>query len=92
MAVVNAIHEDGRTARMSAARFAAVAGNGWRLHDPASVAPDPKGAPVHKVLDEVGDDPVKAAAALDLERDGKNRPTLISKLEAIVAAGTTTEA
>lgn len=38
---------------------------------------------VDDVLAAVGDDPVKAQAALDAERDGKNRKTLITALERI---------
>lgn len=86
MAVVTAIHDDGRIARMTDKRFAAVAGNGWRLHDPASVAPSTD-TTVRQVLSAVGDDPVKAAAALELESQGRNRPTLTTKLAAIVDAG-----
>ena len=52
----------------------------------ASSAP----ASVKDVLDEVGDDPVKAAAALAVEEGHANpRPTLITKLSAIVAANDT---
>jgi hypothetical protein len=39
---------------------------------------------VDDVLAAVGDDPVKAEAALDAERDGKGRKTLIAALERIV--------
>jgi hypothetical protein len=47
-------------------------------------APEPvKSDRVEDVLAEVGDDPEKAAAALAAERDGKNRTTLVSKLESI---------
>ena len=42
-------------------------------------------ARVRDVLAEVGDDPEKAAAALEVEKAGENRPTLVSKLEEIVA-------
>lgn len=41
---------------------------------------------IDDVLKDVGDDPGKAAAALAVERAGQNRPTLVSKLEAIVNA------
>lgn len=91
MAIVTVVHEDGRTARMTESRFAAVASNGWQLYDPASVVDPPNQKAVRKILDEVGDDPVKASAALALEQDGKNRPTLTKKLTAIVDAGGTTQ-
>lgn len=38
---------------------------------------------VAEVLAEVGDDQAKAAAALEAEKAGKNRTSLVSKLEAI---------
>ncbi|MBP7596808.1 MAG: hypothetical protein KA755_14310 [Candidatus Microthrix sp.] len=47
---------------------------------------------VADVLAEVGDDPVKAAAALAVEEGQANpRPTLTKKLAAIAAADTDTE-
>lgn len=41
---------------------------------------------VDEVLAEVGDDKDKAAAALEAEKAGKNRSTLVTKLQAIVDA------
>jgi len=41
------------------------------------------GGTITEVLDWVGDDPARAQAALDAERDGANRSTLISQLESI---------
>jgi hypothetical protein len=41
---------------------------------------------IQDVLDWVGDDPTRAQAALDAERAGANRSTLIDKLAAIAAA------
>lgn len=38
---------------------------------------------VDEVLAEVGDDPEKAKAAIESEKAGKNRSTLLSKLEGI---------
>lgn len=43
---------------------------------------------IKDVLAAVGEDPTKAAAALETEKAGENRTTLVSKLEAIVASGT----
>lgn len=42
-----------------------------------------KSATVEEVLAGVGDDPAAAAVALEQEKAGKNRTTLVSKLEAI---------
>ena len=39
---------------------------------------------VEAILAEVGDDKTKAAAALETEKAGKNRSTLVPKLEAII--------
>lgn len=39
---------------------------------------------VADVLSEVGENPELAAAALEAEKAGKNRPSLIEKLEAII--------
>lgn len=41
---------------------------------------------VADVLDAVGDDKAKAAEALEAEKAGKNRPTLLSKLQAVIDA------
>lgn len=38
---------------------------------------------VAEVLSAVGDDPTKAAAALEAERNAKNRSSLVGQLEAI---------
>lgn len=40
---------------------------------------------VKAILAEVGDDPAKAAEALETEKAGENRATLVKKLEAIAA-------
>ena len=45
----------------------------------------PKATRVGDILAEVGDDPEKAAAALEAEVAGKARTTLVAALEAIVA-------
>lgn len=87
MAVVKVIHEDGRTARMSRKRFAAVQADGWRLAEPGRVV-DADLAGIDDVLAEVGNDPVKAAAAIEHEAAGKNRITLITKLQAIASGET----
>lgn len=56
----------------------------------ALVAPDAAGpATVEEILAEVGDDQAAAAAALDLERAGKNRKTLVEALEKIAAGSDT---
>lgn len=68
-------HEANRLLLAGLARLPAVAVNGEK----------PK--PIKDVLAEVGDDPEKAAAALDAEKSSEARPTLIVKLEAIVNAG-----
>jgi len=44
-----------------------------------------KPATVDEILAEVGDDKEKAAAALEAEKAGKNRSSLVSKLEAIAS-------
>lgn len=43
-------------------------------------------ATVEAILAEVDDDPEKAAAALEVEKAGKGRTTLVAKLEAIIGA------
>lgn len=83
MAVVTVVHKDGRTARMTTGRLAKVADQGWRPLDPTKVIETSTDDNIDTILGEVGDDPVKAQAALAIERDGKNRSTLVSKLEAI---------
>lgn len=83
MTVVAVVNEDGRTTRMTTERLAMVADQGWRLADPADVIESTAADNIDQILNEVGDDPVKAAAALDLEQAGKNRTTLVAKLKAI---------
>lgn len=56
-----------------------------RVANPDSVVAAPDQAIIAEVLAEVGDDPAKAQVALDAERAGKGRVTLISALEAIVS-------
>lgn len=53
-----------------------------RLPEDGGEASKPPTIP--EILAEVGEDKDKAAAALEAERSGKNRPSLIEKLEAIV--------
>ncbi|HSV41492.1 MAG TPA: hypothetical protein VLI04_22200 [Nocardioidaceae bacterium] len=50
--------------------------------------PEPAKEPtsVEDILGAVGDDKAKATEALEIEKAGKNRPTLVAKLEAIVSA------
>lgn len=50
-----------------------------------AAAPEPKDPTVEEVLAEVGEDQDKAAAALEVEKTGKNRSSLVKKLEAIAA-------
>jgi hypothetical protein len=47
---------------------------------------DTQEATVADVLEWVGDDKGRAQVALDAERDGKQRTSLVTELEAIVAA------
>lgn len=56
-----------------------------RVANPDSVVAAPEQAVIAEVLAEVGDDPVKAQVALDAEKAGKNRVTLISALEAKIS-------
>lgn len=83
MAVVAAVHEDGRTTFMTTERLAEVTEQGWRAVDPTQVVETTADDNVDTILGEVGDDPVKAAAALKIEKAGKNRTTLVSKLKTI---------
>lgn len=85
MSVVTVVHEDGRTARMTTARLAQIADRGWRALDPSKVVDTSSDDNIATILDSVGDDPVKAAAALEIEKAGKNRSTLVPKLEAIAS-------
>lgn len=57
-----------------------------RVAAPEGVVHNPDQAVIAEILAEVGDDPVKAQVALDAEQAGKNRVTLVSSLEAIVAS------
>jgi hypothetical protein len=78
---------------MSEKRFAAVQSDGWRLENPQNLV-ESTDDNIDQVLADVGNDPVKAAAAMDVEAAGKNRPTLISRLAAIAGGtdpGTTPE-
>lgn len=56
---------------------------------PEAIAAHATSLTVSDALDEVGDDPVLAAAALETERAGRNRKTLVSALEQIVQQGDT---
>lgn len=56
---------------------------GWRPVDSSDLAPPVDDLNIREVLDHVGNDPALAAAALDVEKAGKNRSTLIDKLTAI---------
>lgn len=49
-------------------------------------APDTS-QPISAVLEEVGDDPQKAAAAAAAERSGQNRTTLLAQLDKIASSG-----
>ena len=63
--------------------FGAIAGAG--AAEPENAESDStKESSVKDILAEVGDDKDKAAAALELEKAGKSRKTLIEPLEAIV--------
>lgn len=76
----------GSTARVPAgAARALVREGGWQYTDPSSVI-STEDSNIAEVLTQVGDDPVKARAALDAEKAGKNRSTLTSKLAEIVGA------
>lgn len=55
--------------------------------DPAAKEGDgPKAGSVEFILAEVGDDKEKAAAALEQEKAGKNRKTLVEPLEKVLSA------
>lgn len=90
MAGVDVIHDDGRRGRMTSARLAAAAGQGWRPATPTALIAHTDDT-IDAVLNEVGADPAKAAAAIEVEKASNNRPTLISKLEAIAAGATTAD-
>lgn len=57
--------------------------DGWVPVEPEQVVPAVTERTVASVLAEVGDDPVKAAAALEAERSGKNRKGLVEPLTTI---------
>lgn len=57
--------------------------DGFVLANPADVAGDVAELTVHEVVADVGSDPVKAAAALQVEKSGRNRPTLTTQLDRI---------
>ncbi len=65
--------------------------HGWQPAPAPAEAPDVDGLTVAEVLNEVGDDPAKAAAALDAERDSRDRTTLVAALEQIVQPDTNSE-
>jgi hypothetical protein len=88
MPLVDAVHSDGRRTRMTTRALARA--HGWSLANPADVV-DTSDKTVADVLDDVGDDPVKAAAALEVEREGKNRTTLINRLAGVVDAAASIE-
>lgn len=62
---------------------------GNRSSSSSSSSSDKKGETVDEVLTRVGDDPEAAKAALEAEtgEGGKNRSSLVSKLEAIASGG-----
>lgn len=69
--------------------FGAIAGVSGGVVD-AYAAEDPEGpreGTAEYVLAQVDNDPAKAQAALDEEKAGKNRSSLVKKLEAIVGGG-----
>lgn len=83
MAVVAVENSDGRTTFMTTERLARVGDQGWRAVDPGQVIETTSDDNIADILGEVGDDPVKAEAALKIEKAGKNRSTLVAKLKAI---------
>lgn len=56
---------------------------GWKPVESSMVVPSLADGTISQVLDAVGDDPVKAAAALEAERAGKGRSTLVDRLSEI---------
>lgn len=60
---------------------------GWEDAPALPELPQLADATVKEILAEVGDDPDKAALALEEERAGKARKSLLSQLEQIAAAG-----
>jgi hypothetical protein len=59
-----------------------------RVTDAAKAAAGGDGRTVDEVLADVGDDPDAARAALDAERAGRNRVSLVKKLTEIAEADT----
>lgn len=57
---------------------------GWVPVDPDVKVPSLVDGTIPQVLDEVGDDPAKAAAALEAERAGKKRTTLVDALSDVI--------
>ncbi len=58
---------------------------GWVPVDQSVKVPSFADGTIPQVLDTVGDDPVKAAAALEAERAGKKRSTLVDRLSDVIA-------
>jgi hypothetical protein len=85
MPLVDVIHDDGRRTRMTPRALAKA--QGWREANPEQSV-DPDGHTIAEVLEAVGDDPVKAEAALEAERQGKNRSTLTQKLADVADVAT----
>jgi hypothetical protein len=56
---------------------------GWEPVEEGVHVPSLADGTVTQVLDAVGDDPVRAAAALEAERAGKRRTTLVERLSEI---------
>lgn len=56
------------------------------VDDPADGSDSAKEATVDEVLADVGTDKDKAKAAIEAEKAGKNRSTLLTKLQAVVDA------
>jgi hypothetical protein len=82
---IEIVHDGtGGRAHIPRTALAAHVRRGWRPADPHQVVE--AAGTVADVLAEVGDDPVKAAAALDLEHAGRQRTTLIGALEDIATA------
>jgi hypothetical protein len=56
---------------------------GWEPVDANAHVATAADGTVAQVLDQVGNDPVRAAAALEAEQAGKNRTTLVERLSEI---------
>lgn len=75
----------------NSARCKELAKEGMVAKAPKPLEPAPEGpasGTVEAILAEVGQDAAKATTALETEKAGKNRTSLVSKLEAIIAAAT----